>query len=154
MVPGRPEDSTQLIDVRDLADWLITAAAERVAGTYDGANRPMTPVDFMTQTAAGVGSDPEFTRVSDAFLVRKGVHPWMASDPCRMWLPRPDLAGFMARDMAPSFDAGMACRPLSDTAREMWAWLQGRKPASSPGNLARRRGRAAEKVAQRTLGFL
>ena len=133
LAPGRPEDSTQLIDVRDLADWLITAAIERVAGTYDGANRPMTRVDFMTQTAAGVGSDPEFTWVSDEFLVREGVHPWMGERSLPVWLPLPDFAGFMARDMAPSFEAGLACRPLSDTAREMWAWLQGREPAPTPG---------------------
>jgi 2'-hydroxyisoflavone reductase len=133
LAPGRPEDLVQLIDVRDLADWLLLAAAERVAGTYDGANRPMARIDFLAQTAAGVGSDPEFVWVSDAFLVSAGVQPWMGERSLPVWLPLPDFTGFMARDVTPSFEAGLTCRPLSDTAREMWASLRNREPASIPG---------------------
>ena len=119
--------------MRDLAEWLIRVAADRVAGTYDGANRPMSRFDFLHETAAGVGTDPEFIWVSDGFLVDEGVRPWMGQRSLPVWLPLPDFAGFMTRDVAPSFQAGLTCRPLSDTAREMWAWLRGREPATEPG---------------------
>ncbi len=35
LAPGRPEDVVQVIDVRDLADWLLVLAEQRTTGTYD-----------------------------------------------------------------------------------------------------------------------
>ena len=35
LAPGRPEDVVQVIDVRDLAAWLLVLAEARTTGTYD-----------------------------------------------------------------------------------------------------------------------
>jgi nucleoside-diphosphate-sugar epimerase len=133
LAPGRPDETVQLIDVRDLADWLLRAATERIAGTFDGTCPPMSRVDFLTETAAGVGSAPQFTWVSREFLDAEGVRAWAGARSLPVWVPVPDFAGFMAWDVTPSFQAGLTCRPLSDTARDMWAWLRSREPAAEPG---------------------
>ena len=42
LAPGRPDDSTQVIDVRDLATWLVGCAESRLIGDYDGVGRATT----------------------------------------------------------------------------------------------------------------
>jgi 2'-hydroxyisoflavone reductase len=135
LVPGRPENVAQLIDVRDLADWLLVAARDRLAGTYDGTGRPMPWAELMAATVAGVGTSPapRLSWVDQEFLQNEGVRPWAGDRSLPLWLPMPDYGGFLARDVAPSFEAGLVCRPLSDTARDMWAWLRERQPAENPG---------------------
>ena len=41
-----------------------------------------------------------------------------------MWLPLPDYAGFATRDTTPARRAGLALRPLADTARDTFDWLR------------------------------
>jgi len=43
LAPGRPEDPTQFIDVRDLAEWMIRLAEERTFGTFN-ATGPGSPL--------------------------------------------------------------------------------------------------------------
>jgi 2'-hydroxyisoflavone reductase len=128
LVPGHPTDLLQLVDVRDLADWLIDVAARRVAGTYDGIGAPIPWGEFIAGVAAGVGTDPKLTWVSQEFLLEQGVAAWAGERSLPMWLPLPKYAGFLSRDVTASIDAGLRCRPLADTARDTWAWLSGRSP--------------------------
>ena len=39
LVPGSADDPVQVIDVRDLAAWLVTLAEQRRTGTFDGTGR-------------------------------------------------------------------------------------------------------------------
>jgi 2'-hydroxyisoflavone reductase len=128
LAPGHPADLLQLVDVRDLADWLIDVAERRVAGTFDGIGEPMPWGEFLAGIAAGVGADPKLTWVSQEFLLEQNVAPWSGERSLPMWLPLPKYAGFLSRDVAASIGAGLRCRPLTDTARDTWAWLSGRSP--------------------------
>jgi 2'-hydroxyisoflavone reductase len=123
LVPGTPDDAVQLVDVRDLAAWLLDAAATGRAGTYDGTGEPMSRAGFVAAIAAGVGATPEFTYVPQEFLVEQGVRHWDGERSLPIWLPLPEYAGFLSRDVAPSLAAGLCCRPLADTARDTLNWL-------------------------------
>ena len=46
-----------MIDVRDLAAWLLVLAEERTTGTYDAVGEPVPLGDLLAQVATGVG-DP------------------------------------------------------------------------------------------------
>src|SRR5699024_5407380 len=76
VLTGPADDPVQLIDVRDLAAWLVTCAERRVGGTFD-ANGPTVPRhQLLTGVAEGVGSSPTWRFASDELLLAQDVAPW------------------------------------------------------------------------------
>lgn len=121
---GDPADRIQVIDVRDLAEWVVRAADRGLTGDHDGVG-PVVPVgDLLAEVAAGVGISAAWTWASDAELEALDVAPWMGPRSLPLWLPRPTYDGMMTHDWAPSRDAGLTVRPVAETARDTLAWLR------------------------------
>lgn len=117
LAPGRPEDVVQVIDVRDLAAWLLDLAGTRTSGTYDAVGEPVPFGELLAQVAAGVGNpDPRLTWVDGAFLEEQGVEHWAGEGSLPLWLPRPAYDGMLAHDPAPALATGLRLRPLAETA--------------------------------------
>ena len=68
LVPGAPDDAMQLIDVRDLAQWIVHAAQTRLTGCFDGIGPSFTRGEFLAECASAVGSRCTFTWADRAFL--------------------------------------------------------------------------------------
>ena len=124
LAPGRPDDDVQWVDVRDLAAWLVHASETGLTGTYDGIGAPVPRSQFLAAVGEGVGVTPRLTWVDQDFLAAHGVQPWMGERSLPMWLPLPDYAGFMTRDVSPALRTGLLTRPLTDTARDTLGWLR------------------------------
>jgi nucleoside-diphosphate-sugar epimerase len=133
LAPGAPDDAVQVIDVRDLATWIVDAAEARTTGVFDATSRVMTRADFLAEVAAGVGAEATFTWVPQDFLAGQEVEPWAGPRSLPVWLPLPDYAGLMAHDVAASYDAGLRTRPVADTARDTLAWLREHPDATVTG---------------------
>jgi nucleoside-diphosphate-sugar epimerase len=123
VAPGSPDDAVQWVDVRDLADWLVFAAETRLGGAFDGIGAPVGREALFDGIAAGIGVTPQLTWIDQDFLAAQGIEPWMGERSLPMWLPLPEYAGFMARDVTPALEAGLRTRPLADTARDTLEWL-------------------------------
>ena len=123
LVGGDPTDSAQVIDVRDLATWIVAAAEARTTGVYDAIGPSMPIGDLLAAVAEGVDADPSYTWVPSAHLTEHGVEPWAGERGLPLWLPRPEYDGMLAHDVRPSLAAGLVCRPVADTARDTLAWL-------------------------------
>jgi nucleoside-diphosphate-sugar epimerase len=133
LAPGDPADLMQVVDVRDLAAWTVTACEQRSTGTYDGVGPAMPLADLLAQCAVGVPSKITWTWVDQEFLAEQQVEPWMGPGSIPLWLPRPEYDGLPAHDVRPSLDAGLAVRPLADTARDTLAWLEATPDAPVSG---------------------
>jgi nucleoside-diphosphate-sugar epimerase len=140
LVPGSADDTVQVIDVRDLAAWIVTCAEDRRTGTFDGTGHPMTRAAFTDAVAAAARElglhDPTtttFTAVDQEFLVAQEVEPWMGPRSIPVWLPLPEYAGLMAHDVTASYAAGLTTRPLADTARDTLEWLRATPDATVTG---------------------
>jgi 2'-hydroxyisoflavone reductase len=130
LAPGRPDERVQVVDVRDLAAWLVHAAETGLTGVYDAICPPMPRVDFLTAVSAGVGyPGPELVWADQRFLLDHEVVPWSGQRSLPLWLPLPEYAGFLAWDAAPILVTGLTVRDLSDTARDTLAWY---RSAGSP----------------------
>jgi 2'-hydroxyisoflavone reductase len=122
LVPGTPDDAVQLIDVRDLAHWIVLATERRLTGTFDAIGPSFTRGEFLTQIAAAVDASCTFTWADRAFLERHDIKRWSGPRSLPLWLPLPEFAGFSTRDTSPARDAGLTVRPLAETARDTLAW--------------------------------
>ena len=124
VAPGRPEDAVQVIDVHDLATWIVDGAEARTVGDFDGVG-PVQPIgDLLAAAIEGCDADVELTWVPQEFLAEQGVQPWAGPDSVPLWLPRPEYDGMLAHDPGPSYAAGLVTRPVADTTRETLAWLR------------------------------
>lgn len=131
--PGSPDDLAQIIDVRDLAHWLVDCAASRRRGTYDGVGPAMPLGELLGEVAAGVGAEPKWTWVDQEYLTKAGVDPWMGPESIPLWLPRPAYDGMLAHDATPPRRAGLCTRPVAETARDTLAWLRATPDAAVTG---------------------
>lgn len=133
LAPGRPDDATQVIDVRDLAAWILGSAESRTPGDYDGVGEVLGMAEMLARIAEGCDADAELTWVPQDFLAAQGVEPWAGPDSIPLWLPRPEYDGLAAHDPAPSIAAGLALRPVSETACDTLAWLRATPDATVTG---------------------
>lgn len=122
LVPEPAEAPVQLIDVRDLASWIVHLAAERTAGVFDAVRPSQSWASFVAEIAAGLGVQAQIGWVPVAHLETYGVQPWSGRRSVPLWLPGPEWAGFLDRDVSASLAAGLRLRPLAETARDTWGW--------------------------------
>jgi 2'-hydroxyisoflavone reductase len=123
LAPGDPADVMQVVDVRDLAAWAVTACERRTTGVFDGVGPAMPIADLLAQCAEGVATEITWTWVDQEFLTGQEVEPWAGPGSIPLWLPRPAYDGLPAHDVRPSLDAGLTIRPLAETTRDTLAWL-------------------------------
>ena len=124
LVPGTPDDAVQLIDVRDLAQWIVHAAQTRLTGYFDGIGPTYTRGQFLADCAEAVGSSCTFTWVDRAFLESHDVKRWSGPRSLPLWLPLPEFAGFNTRDTSPARQSGLTLRAISETARDTLSWAR------------------------------
>lgn len=132
LAPGTPEDLVQVIDVRDLAAWIVRCAEDRAPGVFDAVGPALPLATLLREVATGCGvTEPALTWVDQDALQRVGVSPWAGPHSLPLWLPRPAYDGMLSHDARPALAAGLTVRPLAETARDTLAWLR-----ASPDALA------------------
>ncbi|MPY97148.1 MAG: NAD-dependent epimerase/dehydratase family protein [Actinophytocola sp.] len=105
------EQEIQYVDVRDLAEWIVTGAEQRLVGTFDAIGPRCGLRDLLAGIASGF--DAELVPVLAGQLADAGVGPWMGPRTLPLWLP-PESVGIAAHDPAHAREAGLRARPLDD----------------------------------------
>lgn len=124
LAPGDPEWFTQVIDVRDLAAFIIHCIEQKHVGWYnaDSPEGGMTMQHMLTECRQATGSDAEFTWVDAEFLERQQVSAWQELP---AWIPpQGDYSGFGQVSTAKARKAGLKCRPIRETAHDAWEWVK------------------------------
>ena len=116
LAPGDPAHSVQLLDARDLAAWLHTLLETGVSGIFNasGPPAPLTMRALLETCRTATAADAQFTWLDDAFLIGEEVTPW--SD-LPLWLPATILGPILDSERA--YRAGLTCRALGDTVRDI-----------------------------------
>jgi 2'-hydroxyisoflavone reductase len=138
LAPAPASAASQVIDGRDLAAWIVTAAERNTAGTYNTVGPAVELGSILGACIDATGSSAELVWVEPEFLAEHEVEPWMELP---LWLPS-EYAGMtnVAADRA--LAAGLAIRPLADTIRDTLAWVRsGDAPADPPAGLDREKER-------------
>lgn len=131
LVPDQPGLWTAVIDVRDLAAWLLQAAVTAVSGIFTVQGVPMTLADHLA-VAREVGGVGAAVPVPSRWLADHQVNPWMGPRSLPLWLDDPDWFQMSNRSTARAESAGLQRRPLAETLRDGLAWAEasGSEPAS------------------------
>ncbi|WP_326699765.1 reductase [Streptomyces sp. NBC_01754] len=123
VAPGPPGAALQYIDARDLANWMLDAAAEGLGGAYDTVSRPgHTTMGELLETCVRVtGSGAELRWTEPEVLLAAEVEPWTGLP---LWLPAGELHDSLYQgDVTKAHAAGLRCRPVVETVADTWTWL-------------------------------
>jgi 2'-hydroxyisoflavone reductase len=128
LVPDAPNQAAQVIDVRDLAAWLLHCAEARVTGTFNAVGESVQFADVIAASEAVAGFSGTTLAASEAWLVAQGVSYWAGPKSFPLWVPSATHAGFGSRSLQRARWAGLKLRPLIDTLRDTLAWEQSLNP--------------------------
>ncbi len=122
LVPDTPDLPTQVVDVRDLAAWLLDCAQARTTGTFDAVGPQLAFGAWVGLARAAGGHDGPVVRAEAAWLLAHGVEQWMGAGSLAMWLVEPGHEGFSARSGAAARAAGLRHRPHGELVADVLAW--------------------------------
>lgn len=131
LVPGRRSDPVQYIDVRDLIAWMVRLVEDDVGGTFNavGPARRQTMAEFVYGIGATTATPLSWTWIEDYEWLR--TYPLRTDDEGNTYgltyaipwiMVEGDWLGHMQIDGSKALAAGLAPRPLADTARDTLAW--------------------------------
>ncbi len=126
--PGNPSDTVQIIDARDLTEWMVRMAEHGQTGVFNGVGpaipRPMEQLLYGIR--ACTSAETTFTWVPYEFLNEQGIRPYSHMP---VWMPPlPGREGFARFDLTPEIAAGLTYRPLAVTTQETLTFHFSRAP--------------------------
>lgn len=129
LVPGDGSDPVQVIDGRDLGEWMVRLAEQGTYGTFNavGPDYRMTTDQMVHGCHAVTGGPVTFTHVPVDFLAAQKVG---FGDELPVWFPaRHEFGGYGQVDNSRAIAAGLSFRPLATTVQDLLAWLGSQPPA-------------------------
>ncbi len=129
--PGTGDDHVQIVDVEDVAQFLVLAIERSLYGTYNLTGAPMTFRQFVERCNAATRSHAEFVWVPRDFLHQQGLDPapfgsptipaWLGKFP--FWHPEPERVGFFQISSQKAFGVGWTQRAFAETAADyLWSF--------------------------------
>ncbi len=122
LVPDSPGVPTQVVDVRDLATWLLDCAEKGTTGTYDAVG-PVVPFGEWVALSREIGGHTGPVVEADPdWLLEQQVGQFMGPESLAMWMADPDWAGFCARGGAAASAAGLRHRSRAELLADTLRW--------------------------------
>ncbi len=133
IAPDQLDFPCAIIDVRDLAAWIVHCAEMRVQGTYN-ATGPTVTLELVLAMSAGVArSDATVRPVSVERLRELGVQGWMGPMSLPLWIDDLDWRGFATMNSERARREGLLTRPLDETLADTLTYEDAREDTRQAG---------------------
>ncbi len=130
LIPEAPDLPTQVIDVRDLAAWVVACCQEQRGGVYNAMGESRSFADHIAVARRVARHDGPVVAMDAQWLRARGVGEWAGPRSLPLWLSAPDWRGMNARSNQRALDAGLVLRPLEETLKAALEWEEARGPDS------------------------
>jgi 2'-hydroxyisoflavone reductase len=120
IAPGDGNDPVELVDVKDVARFLLLAINRSLFGTFNLTGRQMTFREFLAKCQSAVRSEAKFVWIPTEFLHEHGLesdivlHTFAGNFP--LWRPDPTNQGLYRVSSEKAFRAGWQTRAFDETA--------------------------------------
>jgi 2'-hydroxyisoflavone reductase len=130
LAPAPASQRVQIVDARDLAEWIVRMAETKKVGTFNatGPDYALTLETLLDTCRYVSGSTARISWVDESFLLAQNVRYWVD-------LPAvvPQSEGAEGRGMQQisslrAINAGLRFRPVATTVRDTLAWSRTRSP--------------------------
>lgn len=120
VAPGQPSDPVQLLDVRDLAGWIVDGAERSLGGTINavGPRAPLSMEQLLLACRSVTGTPQRLLWASAELLRQLGLQGKLP-----LWQPPSDV-GLSQVSPKRALASGLRHRPLLSTLRDSWQWLR------------------------------
>ncbi|HEX4243105.1 MAG TPA: NAD-dependent epimerase/dehydratase family protein [Steroidobacteraceae bacterium] len=132
LVAGDPLAPVQMIDVRDMAGWILSMIERRQRGVFNIVG-PAAPMGFAEMLGAirGTTSAPvSLVWVPQTWLEQQNVPPVWSSP--LMWVKEAGIPGLMRVSNGKAVAHGLEFRPLAVTAADSLSWYERHPPDRKP----------------------
>lgn len=122
LAPGNPNNKIQLIDARDLAEWVILSIERNLVGTYNvtGHQNKYTFGDMLGESIK-LNENSRLVWAADEKLEGK-VQPFLELP---FWLPNAlNNEGIFSVNIDKALAEGLSIRPLSETIKDTHDWIK------------------------------
>ncbi|MFY9552541.1 MAG: NAD-dependent epimerase/dehydratase family protein [Thermoanaerobaculia bacterium] len=129
--PGTGDDHVQIVDVKDVAQFLVLAIERSLYGTFNLTGAPMTFRQFVERCNQATRSRAEFVWIPRDFLHQQDLDPAPFNSPTipsylgkfPFWHPEPERRGFFQISSQKAFNVGWTQRPFAETAADyLWSF--------------------------------
>ncbi|MDB4293456.1 hypothetical protein N9954_08625, partial [Maribacter sp.] len=120
MIPGKAADPVQYIDVRDVAEWTIRSAEEKLSGVFNavGPRNRQTMTEFINAAKNAFDVPSTLVPIADyKFLKDNGVHhivPWI--------MPEGYNYGSARVDNQKAIQNGLTFRAIETSTKDTYNW--------------------------------
>jgi 2'-hydroxyisoflavone reductase len=120
LVPGMKTDRVQMIDVRDLTEWMIHLVEEKASGVFNatGPGFPLTMEEFAYGMRATTSAELSWAWIQDYEFLQEHrltfAIPWL--------MPVDDHVGSQRIDVSRAVASGLVYRPMAETAMDTLEW--------------------------------
>ena len=131
--PGDGNEHVQIVDVKDVARFLVLAIDQSIYGTFNLTGRPMSFREFLDGCKAATHSEAEFLWIPQGFLHQKGLDPQGLEHGggggyFPLWHPEPENRGLFQISSQKAFKAGWHPRPFDETVSDTLIYLTSLDP--------------------------
>ncbi len=117
LIPNVASQPMQVIDVRDLAHWIVRLAETRATGIVHGAGERTTVGDLIRLSAEVADFSGEQVPAGEDWLREHDVEEWMGPRSLPLWLPATHF-GMGLMDDTRALEHGLERRPYVDMLRD------------------------------------
>jgi len=125
IAPGDGSDQVEMVDVKDVARFLMLAINRSLRGTFNLTGRPVSFRDFLNACNAATLSEAQFVWIPQDFLHQHGLETddalGLFAGNFPFWRPSGAKPGLWQVSSEKAFHAGWQTRPFRETALDCLA---------------------------------